>query len=735
MHGSYDMIVTFAGAIFFGILLIVISKKIKVSSIALMLLGGVLLGPSSVGVGIINPSSLGEGLNVIIKLAVGLILFEGGLTLDPQGYRVLSSEIRNVLTRGILITWLGSALVVRLVFGFPWEFSIFAGSLIIVTGPTVINPLLKRIGVKKNIHDFLHWESVLIDPIGVFIALLCYEWIIGDKALLLFVSRLVFGAGIGVISGLILSYIIKKQFIPDEAVNVFILACALAIFTVSDMVIPESGLLSVTVSGFVIGYSETPQIDRLKIYKSQLVDLLIGLLFMLLAANLKLDFMDIQFVMMLMVSVAAVMFIVRPVNIAVSTFGERHFNLRDKLFLSWIAPRGIVAASMASVFALDLTGLQASRYASYAGFLESFTYSVIIATVVFQGFTAKWFGRVLGVLEPEPKGWLIVGAHNLARRAAKFILDRGCPVVLVDTNIRNVNVARRRGFTAIFANALKADIDDYPELYGTGNVLALTKNEDLNELICQRWLMKSKNIRLYKWSSLREGAESEEKSESPIMSVWHTVRMEKVAVISDNESDAVFLTGVTEADRIKHRERILLCFTNERVYPFMPDESKGRVEFLMYRPFDVSLDLQLKPSWIIYSQEQGMRNVIFEMLMTLKEDYPDLDVDKIHDHIMKLESEYSSVIGRNVALPHTYIDNIDDSIVVVSKTVEPITFGDDLEEINLVFLVLSPKNQPDIHIQTLSEISKFIVNEENHKKLMDAASRQDLVAVFFPEKQ
>ncbi len=728
------MIVTFAGSIFFGILCIVVSKKIKISSIVLLLVCGILLGPSSIGLGIINPESLGDGLSIIIKLAVGLILFEGGLTLDPKGYRAVSAEIRNVLTRGVLVTWLGSALAVKLIFGFTWVFSVFAGSLIIVTGPTVINPLLKRIGVKKNIHNFLHWEGVLIDPIGVFIALLCYEWIIGETALLLFGARILTGAGIGIAAGIVLSRIIKSLIIPDEAVNIFILSCALAIYTASDFIIPESGLLSVTVSGFVLGYFETPQIDRLKIYKSQLVDLLIGLLFMLLAANLRFDFMDVDYIVKITASVLAVMIIIRPLNIFFSTLGEKHFTFKEKIFLSWIAPRGIVAASMASVFAFNLKGIADSDYAAQAGFIEAFTYSVIVATVIFQGFTAKSLGRLLGVLEPEPRGWLIVGAHNVARKIASFIIEKGFSVTLIDTNIGSVNRARRLGFVAIFDNALNADAEDYPELYGIGNVLALTKNEDLNQLVCLHWSKKLKKGRFFRWSAQTGEGEPAESGEAAIVSVWNSIRLERLLAMSETECKSVLVRGVMDRPRVKHPERVLFAESGGELFPFLPENTGRNFDALMYRPFDITLDLQLKPEWVVFSSASTFKGVLLELLQTLKRDYSGLNVQAILDRLIRMEREYSSVIGRNVALPHTYIDGIDDSLVMVGKTREPLGIDGEAEgeNVHIIFLVLSPKNQPDIHIQTLSEISKFIMNEENHKNIMNASSRKDLVRVFFP---
>nr|HPQ51879.1 cation:proton antiporter [Spirochaetota bacterium] len=371
MNSGQQLILTFGGAVFFGILFFAIARRLRVTPIVVLLMGGIFLGPSSFGIGIINPHILGDGLKVIVQLAVALILFEGGMTLDANGYRQVSAEIRHVLTRGVVITWIGSAVAVKFIFDLPWALSVLAGSLIIVTGPTVIGPLLKRIRVKSRLFHFLHWESVLIDPIGVFIALLCFEWIIGHDAIELFIMRLLLGLVVGFGGGLILAFIIRRQWLPDESINVFVLACALGLYALSDVVIPESGLLSVTVAGFVVGYTDTPQIDRLKSYKAQLVDLLIGLLFVLLAANLDIDSITSNYGFNMVLAVVIVMLVVRPLNILISTMGKKTFIFREKLFLGWIAPRGIVAASMASIFALALKERGGGDAAS-GKFIEAF---------------------------------------------------------------------------------------------------------------------------------------------------------------------------------------------------------------------------------------------------------------------------------------------------------------------------------------------------------------------------
>ena len=300
---------------------VLLAHAMRVSAIVVLLLGGVLVGPY--GLNLIAPDVLGEGLKTIIGLSVGLILFEGGLTLDPKGYRQASREIVGMLTVGVLITWAGSALTVHYVFGHSWPLSFLSGSLIIVTGPTVIAPLLKRIRVKKRLHHILHWEGVLIDPIGVFAALLCFEWIIGsgEKALNELILRIVIGVGIGLIAGLALAGVIRKRWVPADHLNIFAIASAIGIFALSDLVAHESGLLSVTIAGFVVGSLAGEQVKQLKRYKAELIELLIGLLFVLLAAKLDISKFQ-QTGWQGILAVALVMFVARPANIFASTLGS-----------------------------------------------------------------------------------------------------------------------------------------------------------------------------------------------------------------------------------------------------------------------------------------------------------------------------------------------------------------------------------------------------------------------------
>ncbi|MFT7624639.1 MAG: NhaP-type Na+/H+ or K+/H+ antiporter, partial [Myxococcota bacterium] len=355
MHS--EPVLTLGLAAVAGVTLMSLGSRLGVPSIALLLLGGVGLGPS--GLGWVDPEGLGHGLEQVIKMAVAVILFEGGLTLDISGYKKAPVVIGRMLTIGVLITWLGAAAALYAFAGLSPAVSLLGGSLVIVTGPTVVSPLLRRLNVRDRLFHVLYWEGVLIDAVGVFAAILCFEWATATAGYLWpvadFALRLGLGIGAGGLAGLFLDKLLRSTFIHDEMVNIFVLSFAIFLFGICDAILVESGILAVIVAGLVLGFRKPPRLRSVKRFKLELTELAIGLLFILLSARLDLQ-RFIEFGDVLLILLAIVMFGLRPINILVSTWGQP-FDWREKAFMSWLAPRGIVAASMASLVTLRLTEL------------------------------------------------------------------------------------------------------------------------------------------------------------------------------------------------------------------------------------------------------------------------------------------------------------------------------------------------------------------------------------------
>jgi hypothetical protein len=304
------------------------------------------------------------------------------------------------------------------------------------------------------------------------------------------------------------------------------LAGAVLVFGVSEILLSESGLLSAVIAGLVLAARTPLELKQIRKFKAEIADLLIAGLFILLASRLQVSQFR-SFGWDGFAVVGLVVFLIRPLNIFACSFGQ-DLDWREKTFLSWIAPRGIVAASLASLFRIQLETLERpiqplfSALASLVGitvdpsartsaaFIETFAYSVIIATIVLHGLSAGVLARVLGLRRPSPTGWCIVGAHRLARElAAAIVTHTKLPVILMDTDREAIEAAKTQGLPAVCADARSAEIVQHRDLDYVANVFAVTSNEDLNAVICDRWQEIVGTNQVYRWQSRRSRARGE----------------------------------------------------------------------------------------------------------------------------------------------------------------------------------------------------------------------------------
>lgn len=724
MH-SNEILTTFTVAAALGVCLFTVASFLQVSAIVVLLIGGVIAGPQVLG--IVNPSDLGSGLSTIISLAVAIILFEGGLTLDLKGYRSASKEICRVLTIGVLVTWIGSTLLIWMLFRFDPAFCFLAASLVIVTGPTVIGPLLHRIRVRERLHHILHWEGVLIDPIGVFIALLCYEFCVstdGSHQVVVteFLMRFFAGAMFGMAFGFLLDLVMRRGWIRQDHTNIFVLSMAMLNFGLADLVISESGLLSVTVAGLVLGSRKTPQLRSIVSYKVELKDFLIGLLFILLAANLDLAaFLDYGW--KIAAVVLGIMLLVRPLNIFFSMYGST-LGVKDKLFLSWIAPRGIVAASMASLFTLQLKQLGVEE----ATFLETFTYSVIAGTVLAQGMTAGMVGGLLGVLRPVASGWIIVGANPVGRKVASFLKAQDIPVVVIDTNARDVRVAMREGHTALSEDAMLMAPDAHPQLYSCGNVIALTPNPDLNRMLCRRWSEIVEGS-VFRWEP--SGYETEENAHLLVGDkVWDQIPLNRWM---QSGSESVPLEVVHAADGTPSPASVLMTANGRGVTTKRPSVvGNGDRAWLVYHATseDTRSTIPLSPSNVILSDQHRLFDLYREMIVQLQNTNPGVQPDCLLDEMWKREEDYTSLLGHGIALPHVWTDEVERAVLIVGRPKTEVICPLTNSTIEIVFMLISPSGKPDEHLRNLAQIAKLVGTEAKRSKLRRATSAEELYEII-----
>lgn len=473
---------TIALALAAGVVANILAHHLKVPGIVLLLGTGVLLGPDVLGW--VRPEEAGGAIHVLVGVAVAIILFEGGLNLDVRRLRREGRAIRQLVTLGGLVTAVGGALAARLVLQWPWAMAVLFGTLVIVTGPTVVTPLLRRLHVESKVATILEAEGVLIDPIGAIIAVVTLQvlettttWA-AAAGLGSLLARLGTGLAVGVAGGWFLAWLLsRRRLIPDGLANIFVLGCVVFIYTAIDAVVPESGIMAVTVGGVFVGNRRTPLSRDLREFKEQLTVLLIGLLFVLLAAQVR-----VQSVVALgwpgLLVVLLLVFVVRPLNILVGTLGVK-LDWRQKVFLSWIAPRGIVAAAVASLFAEHLAHQGVER----AQMLQSLVFLTIAVTVALQAPTGGLLARLLGLQVARGKSAVCLGASSFGRFLARALMIAGRDVILVDLNPNRCKAGQQEGFRVVCGNIHTERTRIQAGLDNAALVIGATSNSELNLLV------------------------------------------------------------------------------------------------------------------------------------------------------------------------------------------------------------------------------------------------------------
>lgn len=467
-----------------GISAQVLAAYLKVPAIVFLLLFGILAGPDCLG--ILHPSLLGNGLEVMVSLCVALILFEGGLNLELRDLGKVSGSIRNLVTFGTLITLIGGGMAAHWLGEFPWSIAFLYASLVVVTGPTVIGPLLKQVSVDKKVAALLEGEGVLVDPVGAILAVLVLNVVLNGNTdlLILFrdlMVRLGIGTVIGVTGGWLLGLILKRaKFLSEDLKNLVVLAGLWGLFAISEQITSESGLMAAVLSGIVLRAASVPEERLLRRFKGQLTVLSISVLFVLLAADLSLESV-VALGWGSVFTVLALMWIVRPINIWLCTINSG-LNWRQKLFACWVAPRGIISASIASLFAILLT----QRGVTGGDSIKALVFLTIIITVFLQGLTAGPIARILDITLKSATGAVIVGSNPLSRLIARLFQERGESVAIIDTDPEACQQAEKAGLRVFLSSALDHSILEEAGLDSMGTFLAMTNNGEVNLVLAQR---------------------------------------------------------------------------------------------------------------------------------------------------------------------------------------------------------------------------------------------------------
>ena len=579
-----------AGIIILGILAQWVAWKFKIPAILPLILIGLLVGPiastyiNEDGSKWIEPVWKGtkglfpgDGLFYFVSLAISIILFEGGLTLKRSEINNVGPVITKLITLGSVVTFFSSGVLAHFLFNLSWDISFLFAGLIIVTGPTVITPILRNIPLKKDVSTVLKWEGILIDPIGALVAVLVFEFISveGDSgftrtALIEFGKIVLFGTTFGFTFAHALAYAINKNFIPHYLLNVVSLSTVLLVFVESEIFAHESGLLAVVVMGMVLGNSKLDNIKELLYFKESLSVLLISILFILLAANINMEDLMLLYTWKTLALFGTVVFVIRPLGVFLSAIGST-LKFNEKVFISWVGPRGIVAAGIASLFGSKLIrqGVEGAEY------ITPLVFMIVLGTVLLNATTARPFAKLIGVFLKRSEGVLMVGASQFSRIIARYLEDNGRHVVLIDSNQNNIQLAQEAGLEAINTDIYSDELGDNIELNDIGFILALTASADINNYAINKFRNQFGESGYYRLITVEEMNDPENNPKEGLFS--HTDDFNSLSDVVRNHPK---IHEIELKDKAHYDELIEMSNNNKEIIPLLVKDKHGALEII-----------------------------------------------------------------------------------------------------------------------------------------------------------
>lgn len=489
-----------------GVLAQWLAWKFKLPSILLLLIFGFALGQLT-GVKIDDYLAPADGhfnpLLSAVGLFVAIILFEGGLTLKVSELRVSGLPVLRLCTIAVALSLGATTFFMWKVLGYDVRLAALTGAILTVTGPTVIAPLLRHVNPTRKMASIVKWEGIVVDPIGAILGVLVFKaaltagsddvWMQMGMVL---GKLLLVGLVGGFVLGKIVEFLLHKHLIPDYLQPVFLLAVVAVAFTGSNYFEKEAGLLTVTVLGMTLANQRKVSVKHILEFKENLRTLIISSLFIVLSGRISPA--DLNGALGKGIALLAFLILIgRPLSVWGSLIGSKVTNFKEITFLAFLAPRGIVAAAVASIFALEFEaaaatgqyfGDQASVISSQSKEITALVFLIVIGTVAVYGLAAAPLARKLGLAAKNPTGILFAGADEWARLAAKTLHDDGHRVMLLDTNFDNVSAARMLGLEAHRANILSEFAEEELDFNGLGSLVAGTPNDEVNSIATQRFI-------------------------------------------------------------------------------------------------------------------------------------------------------------------------------------------------------------------------------------------------------
>nr|WP_165767542.1 sodium:proton antiporter [Tetzosporium hominis] len=482
-----SLLVVLMVIIFLGIFSQWLAWRFRMPAIVIMSIVGLLVGPVF---GLINPeASLGELFNPLISLAVAIILFEGSLNLDFREVKTFSKPLTRVVTLGAFIAWIGGSLAAHFLAGLSLEVAFIIGGLFIVTGPTVILPLLRQAKLKARPAAILKWEGIVVDPFGALLAVFAYEFIkfaggtITLEEFLLFFGASIFATLLGIGVGWGQGKMLERGMIPEYLKAPVLFAVVLLVFVVSDLVMHETGLLAVTAMGIMMANMHIASINDIRHFKENISVLLISSIFVMLTASLQAETLLAIFDWGIIVFVAAMLFVVRPLSIWVATIGT-DLHWKEKALLGWIAPRGIVALTVSGYFA----GVLTENGYQDADILTALTFALVFSTVVFHGFSIGWLAKKLDLAASDRPGVLIVGGTEFSAKLGESLKKDGVETLIVDSSWEHLRFARKLGIPTYRGDILSEQTEYTLDFAPYPIMIAATETDAYNALISSNFI-------------------------------------------------------------------------------------------------------------------------------------------------------------------------------------------------------------------------------------------------------
>ncbi|NND72563.1 MAG: PTS transporter subunit EIIA [Rhodothermales bacterium] len=743
--------------------------RIRVPSILLLLVVGFIAGPVT---RIIDPAGLqGDWVFAFVSISIGVILFEGGLSLRLSELREVGTAVLNLITIGVMITWTLASLGAYFILGLNISLAILLGAILTVTGPTVVIPLLRHVRPTGRVRAIAKWEGITIDPVGAILAVLVLDTILilndagaagieltgfgpvalhAVKGLLLTITTSI---GISAVGAATLIILLRRRLVPDYLQSSIALAIVVGTFALSNVLQQESGLLEVTLLGIIMANQKYVPTRRISDFKEDLQVLLIAALFIVLSARLELtalEFINGRAIIFLVILIV----LVRPIAVWVSAF-RTTLSGRETTFLAWIAPRGIVAAAVASLFSFELEEV----FPAQAESLVPIVFLIIVGTVAVYGLTLSPMARYLGLADQNPNGLLILGAHAWARKIASTLQDLGIKVIIIDINSKNIDLAKQQGLDAEIANAVSETVLDELDLNGIGNFLAMTPNDEVNTLAALNFteIFESNDVLQLDARIVKNKSESDRDNTSSLRG--RSLFGEGVTFFSINEMydhgaivEVVEITSTLTYEMIREQfgedtvllfairgSEVLINASDTNINPVPgdkivllamadSDEAPGREDTFYSR-------LVADAGVLNLSDDLSFADVVSRAAAEFAVSLP-ISADRLAAGFIDIGKSGAMPVSNGVALPHYRLNTIDEPALLVVRSEQGIEVesgpgaAPDGDTVSAIFFLVSPEERPGQHLRTLANLAGRIDDRHFIDRWNDAKTIQELKEVL-----